>query len=147
MKFLRILFIFLVAAFVVLQFFGIEKTNPEFDQSGDFITMEKPPMEVEKMLKSTCYDCHSNETIWPWYSNIAPFSFLIEQHVIDGRDNLNLSLWNEFDKEDQAYVIEEMIEEIEDGEMPLPGYDNLHPKAKLSAEQKEILFKWLRSLQ
>lgn len=147
MKLLRILFILLVAVFVVLQFFGIDRTNPEFDPSNDMISMEKPPKDIEKILRSTCYDCHSNETNWPWYSYIAPTSWMIEEHVIDGRDNLNLSDWGEYELEDRAYIIEEMIEEIEDKEMPLPGYDMLHPDAKLSDEQKEALFNWLRSIQ
>lgn len=147
MKFLRILFILLVAVFVVIQFFGIERSNPEFDQNIDFITMENPPAEIEKTIRAACYDCHSNETIWPWYSYMAPASWLIEEHVLNGRDNLNLNDWGEYELEDRAYIIEEMIEEMEDGEMPLPGYDALHPDARLSDEQKEALYKWLRSIQ
>lgn len=147
MKFLRILFILLIAAFVVLQFIGIEKTNPEFDSSGDFIVMENPPADIAQVLRSACYDCHSNQTVWPWYSNIAPISWMLEEHVVDGRDNLNLNYWSEFDVEDRAYVIEEMIEEIEEGEMPIPGYLITHSDAKLSETQKEKLFTWLRSKQ
>lgn len=147
MKFLRILFILLIAAFVVLQFIGIEKTNPEFDSSGDFIVMENPPADIAQVLRSACYDCHSNQTVWPWYSNIAPISWMLEEHVVDGRDNLNLNYWGEFDVEDRAYVIEEMIEEIEEGEMPIPGYLITHSDAKLSETQKEKLFTWLRSKQ
>ena len=147
MKFLRILFILLITAFVVIQFVGIEKTNPEFDSSTDFIVMENPPEDVAQMLRSACYDCHSNETIWPWYSNIAPISWMLEEHVIDGRDNLNLNFWAEFDEEDRVYVIEEMIEEMEEGEMPIPGYLITHSAAKLSDAQKEKLFAWLRSKQ
>ncbi len=147
MKFLRILFILLIAAFVVFQFIGIEKTNPEFEPSMDFIVMENPPEEIAQMIRSACYDCHSNETIWPWYSNIAPVSWKLEEHVIDGRDNLNLNMWGEFDVEDRAYVIEEMIEEMEEGEMPIPGYLITHSDAKLTAEQQAKLFKWFRSIQ
>jgi len=147
MKFLRILFIFLVAVFVLAQFFPIDKTNPEFDTKNDLIVMENPPADIAQVLKSACYDCHSNETVWPWYSNIAPISFVVEKHVIEGRDNLNFSFWGEFDQEDKSYVVEEMIEEIEEGDMPFPGYDMAHPDAKLTDKQKEKLFAWLRSLQ
>lgn len=147
MKFLRILFILMIALFVLAQFKSIEKTNPEFDQAGDFITMENPPADMEKILRSTCYDCHSNETVWPWYSNVAPVSWLLENHVEDGRDNLNFSFWGEYEEEDRAYIIEEMIEEMEEGEMPFPGYDKTHPDAKLSLEQKEKFYIWLRSIQ
>ncbi len=147
MKFIKIVFIVLFIMFILAQFVSIDKTNPEFDASTDLITMENPPAEIVKILKSTCYDCHSNETIWPWYSSVAPVSWMVEKHVIDGRDNLNFSYWGEFDEEDKAYVIEEIIEEIEEGAMPIPGYDITHPQAKLTDEQKEKLFVWLRSLQ
>jgi hypothetical protein len=147
MKFLRILFILLIAAFVVMQFFGIDRNNPEFDQETDFLTIENPPAEMEKIITSSCYDCHSNQTVWPWYSYIAPASWLIEDHVIEGRDNLNFSDWGTYELEDRAYIIEEMIEEIEEGEMPFPGYDKMHPDAKLTEEQKQALFTWLRSIQ
>lgn len=147
MKFLRILFILLVAIFVLAQFIPIDKTNPDFDANSDLIVMENPPEDIAQMLKSACYDCHSNETVWPWYSNIAPISFMVEKHVVDGRDNLNFSFWGEFDQEDKGYVVEEIIEEMEEGDMPFPGYDIAHPDAKLTDKQKEKLFAWLRSLQ
>ena len=147
MKLLRILFILIIAAFVVIQFFDIERDNPEFNQEDDLMTVEKPPAEVQKILRATCYDCHSNETQWPWYSYIAPASWFVKQHVTDGRDNINLNFWGEYELEDRAYMIKEMIEEVEEGEMPLPGYDIMHPDARLTNEQKEVLFKWLRSIQ
>lgn len=147
MKFLRILFFLLLTAFVVLQFFTIEKTNPKFDSSTDFIVLENPPAEIAQMLRSACYDCHSNETKWPWYAHIAPVSWMLEEHVLDGRDNINLNLWGEFDVEDRAYIIEEMMEEMEEGEMPMPGYLLLHSEAKFDEAQQEKLFKWLRSIQ
>jgi len=147
MKFIRILFILLVTAFVVLQFFGIDRSNPVFDQQSDLISIEKPPVDIKNILRSSCYDCHSNETIWPWYSYIAPVSWMLEEHVIDGRDKLNFSDWGSYKQEDKVFTIEDMLEEIEDGEMPLPAYLLLHSDAKLSKEQKEKLLNWLRSIQ
>ena len=147
MKFFRILFILLVAAFVVAQFFGIDKTNPDPNTEFDLIVSENPPPEIAQILRSACYDCHSNETVYPWYSNVAPFSWLLQDHVEEGRDHINFSYWDEFDQEDKAMAIEEIIEEIEDGEMPLPAYVPLHAEADLSDAQKEALFAWLRSIQ
>jgi len=147
MKFLKYILLLLLAGFIVLQFFGIEKTNPEFDASKDLITITKPPAKVAQMLRSACYDCHSNETIWPWYSNIAPVSWMLEEHVTDGRDNLNFSFWGEFDAEDRIYVLEEMIEEIELGNMPIPGYLITHSDAKLSESEQELFIEWIRSQQ
>jgi len=147
MKFFRIFFILLVALFVLAQFFTIDKTNPKFDQKLDLISIENPPQDIVQILRNTCYDCHSNETVWPWYSNIAPVSWLIEKHVVEGRDNINFSEWGEYDQEDKAYAAEEIIEEIEDGEMPIPGYDITHPHAKLDNVKKEKLINWFKSLQ
>lgn len=147
MKVLKVLLLLLLAAFIVIQFWRIDKSNPEFDQSMDLISMTNPPTEVAQMLRSACYDCHSNETIWPWYSNMAPTSWMLEQHVEDGRDNINFSYWGEFDAEDKIYILEEMIEEIEEAEMPLPGYLITHSDAKLSEAQTQLLIDWLRSQQ
>lgn len=147
MKFFRVLFILLVAAFVVAQFFGIDKTNPDPNTEYDLIVTENPPLEIAQIFRSACYDCHSNETVYPWYSNIAPVSWILQNHIEEGRDHINFSYWDEFDQEDKAMAIEEIIEEIEDGEMPLPGYIPLHPEADLSDDQKEALFSWLRSIQ
>lgn len=147
MRILKILGMLLVAIFIVLQFFGIDKTNPEFEKGLDLIVMEEPSVEIAQMLRSACYDCHSNETNWPWYSNIAPVSWMLEQHVEDARDNVNFSFWGEFEAEDKVYVIEKMIEEIEEDQMPLPAYLIAHSNAKLSDTQKQLLIHWLRSKQ
>jgi len=147
MKKLRILFIFIVAALVLAQFFSIDKTNPTSDKSSDLLSIEKPSAEVAQILHSSCYDCHSNETVWPWYSNVAPISWIVKKHVVEGRDHINFSEWGDYDQEDKGYAAEEMIEEIEDGEMPILGYDIPHPEAKLTQEKQEVLINWLKTLK
>ena len=147
MKILKIVFVLLLIAFIIAQFVPVDKSNPNFDNKLDLINMENPPEEIANMLRSTCYDCHSNETVWPWYSNIAPVSWVVAKHVVEGRDNFNFSFWGEYDQDDKAYAVEEIIEEMEDGGMPIPGYDLTHPEAKLTIEQKESLYVWLRTLQ
>ena len=147
MKFLKIVFVLILIAFIIAQFVPVDKSNPKFDAKLDLIIMENPPEEIAQILRSTCYDCHSNETVWPWYSNIAPVSWVVSKHVIEGRDNFSFSLWGEYDQDDKSYAVEEIIEEMENGDMPIPGYDLTHPDAKLTLEQKELLFTWLRTLQ
>ena len=147
MKFIKIVFIILSVAFIIAQFVPVDKSNPKFDTKLDLINMENPPENIAQILRTTCYDCHSNETVWPWYSNIAPVSWVVAKHVEEGRDNFNFSFWGEYDQDDKSYAVEEIIEEMEEGDMPIPGYDLTHPDAKLTMEQKESLFVWLRTLQ
>ena len=147
MKILKYLFIIILTVFIIIQFFRIDKNNPEFDKTGDLIVSENPPTEIAQILRSSCYDCHSNETIWPWYSNIAPVSWMLQQHVTEGRGHLNFSLWSRIEGYDKLFIIEEIIEEIELAEMPLPGYLLVHANAKLTEEQRQLLIEWLRSQQ
>jgi len=147
MKVLKVLLLLILAAFIIIQFWRIDKSNPDFDKNMDLISIENPPTEIAQMLRSTCYDCHSNQTVWPWYSNVAPISWILEQHVEDGRENINFSYWGDFEAEDKIYVLEEMIEEIELAQMPLPGYSITHSDAKLSEAQMQLLIDWLRSQQ
>lgn len=147
MKILKFVFIFVLAVFIIIQFFSIDKTNPEFDKTSDLIVSENPPSEIAQIFRSSCYDCHSNETIWPWYSNIAPVSWMLKQHVEEGREKVNFSYWSEMEKNEKLFAIEEIIEEIELGEMPLPAYLLAHSNAKLTEEQQQLLIDWLRSQQ
>ena len=147
MRALRLILVFIVTAFVFMQFFSIDKANPKVEKNADFILLENPPSQIAEMVRSACYDCHSNETVWPWYSNVAPISWVVEEHVIEGRDHLNFSYWSDFDEEDIADVSKAMIDEIQDGDMPLPGYNKIHTEANWTPEQKRELIKWLKGLQ
>ncbi len=147
MKIIKILVALLVGALVAIQFVGIDKTAPEFNKENDLLTLKAPPAEMAQMLRNACYDCHSNETQWPWYSHFAPVNWMLEKHVIEGREKLNFSHWGEMEFEDQLFAVEEMIEEIEIGEMPMPGYVAMHKSAQLTDVQKQQLIEWLRSLQ
>jgi len=98
---------------------------------------------THELAKRACFDCHSNETTWPWYSNIAPVSWLVYHDVIEARDRMNFSEW-----ERPHPGIDQVIEEIEEGGMPLPQYLLMHPNARLSAQEREALIEGLRkSLQ
>lgn len=142
----RILFV-LVLALVVIQFFPINKENPEFEPSSDFIVMTNPPAEIEMILQSTCYDCHSNKTEYPWYTSVAPVSWWIGHHIEEGREHLNFSNWGKYEPKRQDHKLEELIEEVEEGEMPLDSYTWAHADARLTAEQKEALTSWAAEIR
>jgi len=133
---IRVIVIVIIVLLIGIQFVPISKTNPPV--SGEI----NAPEEVMEILSTSCYDCHSNETVWPWYSNIAPFSWLVAYDVNEAREEINFSEWLSYSPEDQADYVEEIWEEIEEGEMPLWYYLILHSEAELSDEQKETIRIW-----
>ena len=135
----------LLAVVLIIQFFRIDKTNPEIIQSDDFIEVVQPSEEIVTILKSTCYDCHSNETKYPWYSNVAPISWWVKDHINEGREELNFSEWGTYEYKKQDHKLEEVIEMMEDGEMPLNEYTWTHGEAKLTADQKAMLMDWVEA--
>lgn len=127
----------MAVVFVVIQFVPVEgRTNPPVQSD-----IGAPP-EVDAILRRSCYDCHSHETRWPWYNRVAPASWLIAHDVKEAREHLNFSAWDRYSSEEKAHLIEEMWEEVEEGEMPLWFYVPLHPEAKLSDEDKATLEAW-----
>lgn len=133
----------LLVIVIIIQFFRIDKTNPEVILEDDFIVTTSPPAEISAILKSTCYDCHSNETKYPWYSNVAPISWWVKDHINEGREELNLSEWGTFKFKRKDHKLEEMAEMLEDAEMPLNEYTWTHAEAKLTSEQKTQLIQWI----
>jgi len=100
--------------------------------------------EVRAVLRRACYDCHSNETVWPWYSKVAPSSWLVSSDVLSGRRHMNFSTWNRRTAERQAEALRQAWEEVEAGEMPLWYYMPLHPEARLTDADKALLRAWSR---
>ena len=133
--------------FIVLQFFRIDTSVPKYDADKDFIVMTAPSVEVESLLKNACYDCHSFATEYPWYAEVAPVSWWLQHHVEEGREHLNFSVWGTYSPEKAAHKLEECIEEIEEGEMPLKSYTLTHGGAKLSAKEKATLIAFFERLE
>lgn len=108
--------------------------NPEPQYKGTIVSQK-----ADEILRKSCFDCHSNETVWPWYSNVPPMSLLVNFDVKEGREHLNFSEWETMSMDDKMEALEESLEEAEEGEMPLPPYLITHPDAKLTSEQMAIL--------
>ena len=137
----------LLVFIIVAQFFRIDKTNPESDPANDFITLNTPPMELASLIKDACYDCHSNHTIYPWYTNIAPVSWWIKGHINHAKEELNFSEWTAYDAKKADHKLEECVEMLGDGKMPLKSYVWLHSEAKMTDEQRAALVAWFESLR
>ena len=135
----------LIVFVILIQFIRIDKNNPEVIKANDFIYLKNPPQEISHILKSSCYDCHSNETKYPWYTNVAPVSWWIKHHITEGREHLNFSEWNSYPKKKANHKLEECYEQVEIDEMPVYSYTLLHPEAKLTPGDKEKLMRWLRA--
>lgn len=126
----------IILALVGIQFIEVERGNPPV--TADI----NAPADVKNLLRTACYDCHSNETKWPWYSKVAPISWMIANHVKEGRRELNFSVWGRLDRHKKKELQKEIIKMIDNDEMPLVSYTYLHPKAKLETTQKQIIKKW-----
>jgi len=129
--------IVLVVILIGIQFIPVERTNPPV--SWDI----NPPANISEILRTSCYDCHSNETIWPWYSKIAPVSFFVAGDVNEGRKHLNFSEWDKYEADKREKILEEIVEEIEKEAMPLTSYTFTHPNAKLDDHRIKLIKGWV----
>ncbi len=129
----------LVVLLLLSQFIPMDKTNPPVKPGQDFFQLTTAPAEIANLVKGACYDCHSHNTKWPWYTNISPVNFWIRGHIRGGRQHLNFSEWASYPLDKQKHKMEEAFEEIEEEHMPLKSYTWLHPEAKLSKAQRDQL--------
>jgi hypothetical protein len=131
----------LVVAFAVAQFFNPPRTNPPV--KTDFIAATAPPPQIQNLLHAACYDCHSDQTRWPWYSHVAPVSWLLASDVNGGRRHVNFSQWPQTEPDLAARKIGDMSDEVDNGDMPPWQYKLIHAGARLTDDQRKELKNWL----
>jgi len=141
-KRIKIILYSLLGLFILIQLYPFERPTVSVDNPGDIHKHVDVPKNISKKLKSACYDCHSNETVYPWYASIAPFKWSVYDHVEEGREHLNFSEWESISKLDLAEILDDLSEEVIEGEMPLKIYPFLHPNAKLSEADREAISEW-----
>ena len=129
------------AAFVVVQFVGPARTNPVTDPAKTLKHKAPIPPAVDAILTRSCRNCHSNETVWPWYSYVAPASWAVVRDVNEGREHLNLSHWTHT-SEEGADLLDTMCREARRGTMPIRSYTWIHRSAVLSDADKKLLCRW-----
>jgi hypothetical protein len=142
LKWLKWISAALVAVFALLQFTSPPPTNPPVASGHDLMATNPPPPQIAALLRTACYNCHSYETKWPWYSHIAPVSWLVAGDVTRGRERLNFSDWPRALPERAAKRLERISEEVDYKDMPPAKYTLLHPEARLTAAQREQLMHW-----
>lgn len=136
----------LLAVLVIIQFIRPEQ-NLSDDRTHDIRTKYEVPTEVGNILTVACNDCHTNNTAYPWYANVQPIAWMLNDHVVDGKRHLNFSEFTTLPLAVQFHKLEEVVEQVEEAEMPLPSYTylGLHAEANLSAEQRQTLTNWAKS--
>ncbi|MDO1500956.1 heme-binding domain-containing protein [Winogradskyella maritima] len=147
MKILKKIGLVLLVAFVIAQFFRPDKNSGDPDSVNAFLAETKPPTEVKAVLKTACFDCHSDNTTYPWYNNITPVNFWLAEHINDGKKHFDVSKWNDYSLKKKDHKIEELIEFVERGEMPLNSYTWTHAEARLSEAQVEAMINWAKSVR
>jgi hypothetical protein len=148
-KILRRTGLLLMAAFVIIQFFQTEKnSNPGSEAIANDISTAYPvPADVQHILQTSCYDCHSNNTYYPWYDNIQPVSWWMKNHVDEGKSELNFNEFAAYRIRKQYKKLEEIIEQVKENEMPLYSYTLMHKNATLSQEQQLTISNWAAALR
>ena len=142
----KTIWIILVVIFIVIQLIPSGRPDVIKDNPNDLLRNVQAPEKVHQMLRAACYDCHSNESVYPWYAYVAPVSFLVSRDIRVGREELNFSDWTTFDKIEQAKLLDKITEEVDEGEMPMVIYPPLHPEAKLSNDDRQRIIDWADSL-
>lgn len=136
-----ILLILLTIA-IVIQFIRPDMTPPPVDQTHTIQAAMTLPPNIDKMARQSCYDCHSNETRWPWYSQISPVSWWLKSHVNDGRKSLNFSEFATYTKVKKAKKLGSVAEEVKSKDMPLSYYLPMHPAAHLTDADRQAFVAW-----
>lgn len=137
----------MIVLLVVAQVVPIHRSNPPVEQSQTLFAVEKMPAPVMAALQRACENCHSNETVWPWYSYVAPVSWIIASDVQNARAKMNFSEWGSYTAKRKEERLEEICEQIANGDMPDPKYALLHRDARITPEERNAVCQWTEDVR
>lgn len=132
----------LLVLFALGQLVRPARTNPQSDPAQEISARLPVSHEVAAIFDRSCKDCHSNKTRWPWYTNISPISWILVNHVNEGRDHLNLSEWGLYNRREAQDILSQICKEVKSGGMPLSSYTRIHKDARLSTQDVAVLCSW-----
>lgn len=132
--------------FALIQLIPTDKVNQPVNRRVNFTDVNKTPEKIAGLLKGACYDCHSDETVYPDYAYIAPVSWSVKSHVNEGREHMNLSVWGTYNKDLKESMLTQSIQTLRNRSMPMPGYIVYHKEANLSDAERELLIKYFEGL-
>jgi hypothetical protein len=134
----------LLVILVLIQFIPTEKNRGDIVGRKHISALVPVPENINQILVTSCNDCHSNATVYPWYSRIQPVGFWLDHHVQEGKDELNFSEFATYKKKRQLHKLDEIVEMVEEHEMPLSSYTLIHSDAKLTETQQAELINWAK---
>ena len=147
MKAVKIIAIVLLVAFVVIQFIPVDRNQSDSVPKTDFMLVNDVPNDIKNKLQVSCYDCHSNNTIYPWYNKVQPVAWFLEDHIKEGKAELNFNEWDDYSNRRKNSKLKSIINQIENGEMPLWSYTLIHKNALLSTGEKELIIGYMKQIK
>ena len=146
MKNFKIIVLILLIVFVGIQFFPTKRNQSESVPNTDFMIVNTVPKNIDNLLKTACYDCHSNNTSYPWYNKVQPVAWFLENHIDEGKAELNFNEWDNYSNRRKKSKLKSIVSQIEDNKMPPNSYSFIHKDAVLSNEQKQEIIDWINSM-
>lgn len=125
-----------------IQFIPVDRTNPSVDRSQSIYATVAMPADAKAVFERSCQNCHSDETSWPWYSYVAPVSWVVARDVHQARKAMNLSEWGSYSAKQKTDKLEEICEQLTNGDMPDRKYMLVHPHARLTAKERDVVCQW-----
>ncbi len=147
MKQLKIIGLVLLVVIVVLQFFPPKYNHSTIVTSADFVNTFKTPENVAQILHNSCYNCHSNNTIYPWYNKVQPIGWILENHISNAKERMNFSEFGSYSSKEQQGKLNAIVNMVQKDKMPLPEYAFMHTEARLSKEKKKIFIDYMKTLE
>ncbi len=133
----------LLVVLVVIQFFPAKRNQSDKMLPTDITLIYNVPKNVQSIFETSCYNCHSNNTIYPWYNKVQPVAWLLEFHIEEGKDEVNFSEFGSYSKRKQKSKLKAMAHQIKDGDMPLFSYTLIHRDARITKSKKTLLLNWI----
>ena len=147
MKIVKIIAIVLLVVFVGIQFIPSSGNQSDSVPETDFMLVNNVPKNIQNKLQVSCYDCHSNNTQYPWYNKVQPVAWFLEDHIKEGKTELNFNEWDSLSTRRKTSKLRSIINQIENGEMPLDSYTLIHRDAKFSEAEAEEIINWVTQLK
>ena len=147
MKIFKIILLILMIVFVGIQFVPTKRNQTDNVPNTDFMIVNNLPIKIQNTLQTSCYDCHSNNTSYPWYNKVQPVAWLLENHIEEGKSELNFSEWDNYSDRRKRSKLKSIISQIEDDKMPLDSYTLIHRNAILSSEKKKEIINCITKIK
>ena len=147
MKITKIIALILLIGFVGIQFVPTDLNQSDTVPKTDFLLVNNTQENISAILQESCYDCHSNNTKYPWYNKVQPAAWFLENHIKDGKEELNFNEWDTYSNRRKNSKLKSIISQVKDDEMPLASYTLIHKDAKLSKSEKTLIIDYMKNLK